>query len=218
MESTPKTPWSRKRKLQNVQAKMERLREAKLAKSDTLTSPSTADAPPEPTTSATPGESSETPSQPLQGEHEPNESLDESLRVPVTAQLSEDDSSESDEDSESFSNDDARQVYQEWLKEQPQHNVKMMAVMFMDALIDRFNTTTCGAVNEVGLILSHNEKTFHIWRQFLHQPGSLHRVKAGKTLLVSSFWTTKVCGTRQQSGFTQMPQPKHDRCEVLHMG
>ena len=131
MESTPKTPWSRKRKLQNVQAKMERLREAKLAN--------------------------------------------------VTAQLSEDDSSESDEDSESFSNDDARQVYQEWLKEQPQHNVKMMAVMFMDALIDRFHKTTCGAANEVGLILSHNEKTIHIWRQdFYINQGSFTESRQGK--------------------------------------
>ena len=115
MESTPKTPWSRKRKLKG---KMELLREAKLAKSDALTSPAIGDTQPEPTTSGTPGESSEAPSGSLQGtagEHEAEastESLDESLRVPVTVQLSEDDSSESDEDSESFSNDDARQVYQ----------------------------------------------------------------------------------------------------------
>ena len=32
----------------------------------------------------------------------------------------------------------------------------MMAVMFMDALIDRFNMTSRGAANEVGLVLSHN--------------------------------------------------------------
>ena len=127
MESTPKTPWSRKRKLQ---AKMERLRKAKLAKSDSSTSPSTADAPPEPTTPETPGESSETPlpgTSGTSGVHEPDvsaESLDEFLHVPVTAQLSEDDSSESDEDSVNFSNDDARQLYQEWLKEQPKHNIK----------------------------------------------------------------------------------------------
>ena len=177
MESTPKSPWSGKRKLQ---AKMERVREAKLAKSDTLTSPSTADAPPEPTTSTTPGESSETPPRPLQGEHMSEESLDESLRVPVTAQLSEDDFSESD-DSESFSNDDARQVYEEWLKEQPKHNVKMMAVMFMDALIDRFNMTTHGAANEVGLILSHNEKTIRMWRQdFYINQGRFTESRQGK--------------------------------------
>ena len=178
MESTPKVPWSQKRKLK---AKMDRLREAKLAKSDTLTSPSTAVAPPEPTTSATPGESSETPSRPLQSEHEPDESLDESLRVRVTTQLSEDDSSESDEGSESFSNDDARQMYQEWLKEQPKHNVKMMAVMFMDALIDRFNMTTHGAANEVGLILSHNEKTIRMWRQdFYINQGHFTESRQGK--------------------------------------
>ena len=178
MESTPKVPWSRKRKLK---AKMDRLREAKLAKSDTLTSPSTAVALPEPTTSATPGESSETPSRPLQSEHEPDESLHESLCVRVTAQLSEDESSESDEGTESFSNDGARQMYQEWLKEQPKHNVKMMAVMFMDALIDRFNMTTHGAANEVGLILSHNEKTIRMWCQdFYINQGHFTESRQGK--------------------------------------
>ena len=171
MESTPKTPWSRKRKLKG---KMELLREAKIAKPEAPTSPAIGATQPEPTTSGTPGESSETPSGSLQGtagDHEAEtstESLDESLRVPVTAQLSEDDSSESDEDSASFSNDDARQVYQGWLKEQPKHVVKMMAVMFMDALIDRFNMTSLGAANEVGLVLSHNEKTIRTWRQDLY--------------------------------------------------
>ena len=172
MESTPDILWSRKRK---QQAKMEQMREAKLATSDTSTSPTTAIAPPEPTTSGTAGESSETPSRSLQstaGVHEPEmlteETLDESLHVPVTAQLSEDDSSDSDEDSEKFSNDDARQMNEEWLKEQPKHNIKMMAVMFMDALIDRLNMTTRGAANEVGLVLSYNEKTICTWRQHFY--------------------------------------------------
>ena len=96
MERTPKTPWSRKRTLQ---AKMQQLHEAKLTRSDASTSPSTAAAPPEPRTSGAPGESSETPSQSLQGtamEYEPEvltESLHESLRLPITAQQSDDESS-----------------------------------------------------------------------------------------------------------------------------
>ena len=109
------------------------------------------------------------------------ESLDESLHVPVTAQLSEDDSSESDEDSVNFSNDDARQLYQEWLKEQPKHNIKMMAVMFMDSLIDRFNMTTRGAANEVGLVLRYNEKTIRTWRQdFYTNQGHFTESRQGK--------------------------------------
>ena len=143
MESSPKASWSRKSKLKG---KMEQMREAKLAKSYAPTSSAMVDAQPEPTTSGTPGESSEAPSVSLQGAAGENEaeasteSLDESLRVPVTPPLS-DESSESDEASESFSNDDAQQVYQGWLNEQPKHVVKMIAVMFMDALIDRFNIT-----------------------------------------------------------------------------
>ena len=137
---------------------MERLREAKLARSGASTSPLTAAAPPEPMISGTPGESSEIPSQSPQGtagEHEPevlteSETLDKSLRLPVTAQLSEDESSESDEESEGFSKDDARQVYQEWVKGQPKNNIQMMAVMFMDALMDRFNMTA----KEVGSFLA----------------------------------------------------------------
>ena len=74
--------------------------------------------------------------------------------------MSEDDSSESDDNSENF-NADARQMYEEWLKEQPKQNIKIMAVMFMaphgfflhmGTLIDRFNMTTRGAANEVGLV------------------------------------------------------------------
>ena len=166
---------------------MERLREAKLARSGASTSPSTAAAPPEPMTSGAPGESSEIPSQSPQGtagEHEPEvlmEALDESLCLPVTAQLSEDESSESDEESEGFSKDDARQVYQEWVKGQPKNNIQMMAVMFMDALMDRFNMTTRGAANEVGLVLSYSERTIRTWRQdFYTNQGHFTESKQGK--------------------------------------
>ena len=192
MESTPKIPWSRKRKLQ---AKMERLRKAKLAKSDSSTSP---DAPPEPTTPETPGESSETPlpgTSGTSGVHEPDVSAESLDDVPVTAQLSEDDSSESDEDSVNFSNDDARQLYQEWLKEQPKHNIKMMAVMFMDSLIDRFNMTTRGAANEVGLVLKF------VPGVRISTPTRVTSLNQGRENTPdSSFWMMKVCGTRQQSG------------------
>ena len=125
------------------------------------------------------------------------EALDESLRVPVTAQPSDDGSSDNSEDSEKFSSDDARQMYEKWFKEWPKHNIKMMAVMFMDALIDRFNMTTRGATNEVGLVLSYNEKTIRTWRQDFTES------RQGKHA-VSSFWTMKVCATKLQSGFTPM--------------
>ena len=211
MESSPKASWSRKRKMKG---KMEQMREAKLAKSYVPTSPAMGNAQPEPTTSGTPGESSEAPCGSLQGtagEHgaeASTESLDESLRVPVTAQLSEDDSSESDEDSESFSNDDAQQVYQRWLNEQPKHVVKMMAVMFMDALIDRFNRTSCGAANEVGLVLSHNEKMNRTWRQdFYTNHGHFTESRQGKHARLFIL-DDKGLRQRRQSGFAQMPRLK----------
>ena len=83
---------------------MEQMREAKLTKSDAPTSPAMGDAQPEPTTSITPGESSEAPFGSLQGtagEYQAEastESLDGSLHVSVTVQMSEDDSSESEEE------------------------------------------------------------------------------------------------------------------------
>lgn len=163
---------------------MERLREAKSAKSMASPSPSTAVTPPEPATSAMPCTTSETPSRVTAGDHGPGmsaESLDESLRLPIVAQLSDDDSSDSDGDSGSFSSDDAQHVYQGWLQEQPKQNVKMMAVMIMDALVDRFNITTHGAANEIGLILGHNEKTVRTWRRdFYSNHGQFTGSRQGK--------------------------------------
>ena len=81
MESTKKAPWSRKRKLK---AKMERMHEAKLAKSDTSTSPSTAITLPDPTTCGSQSESYETPYSFLQGTtgvHGPEMSLGDARRV-----------------------------------------------------------------------------------------------------------------------------------------
>ena len=108
-------------------------------------------------------------------------SLDESLQVPVNAQLSDHGSSESSDDDSGFTNDDAHHVYQEWLKEQPKHNVKVMAVMIMDTFIDRFNLTTLGAANEVGLLLGLNEKTVRTWRRdFYSNRGRFTESKQGR--------------------------------------
>ena len=41
----------------------------------------------------------------------------------------------------------------------------MMGVMFMDSLMVRFNVTSHGAANEVGLVLHYNENTVRIWRK-----------------------------------------------------
>ena len=60
------------------------------------------------------------------------QSRQKSLHVPVSAQLSDHDSSES---SSSFTNDDACEEYQAWLKEQSKHNIRVMSVMLMDNLI-----------------------------------------------------------------------------------
>ena len=76
MDSTPKTLWSQKRMLI---AKMELMRKAKLAKCDTPSS-STADiAPPEPTASEAPDESSETTSECTTIEHEERVSRNHSI-------------------------------------------------------------------------------------------------------------------------------------------
>ena len=64
---------------------------------------------------------------------------------------------------------DAHHMYEEWLQQEPRQSVQMMAVMFMNGLLKRFNTwvnmTTPGAAKEVGLLLGHNEKTVCTWRQ-----------------------------------------------------
>ena len=157
---------------------MERMREVKLAKSDASASST---APPEPTTSEAPDESSGTTSQSLEGtttEHEEAESAEESLNVPVTAQLPNDhDSSDSSDDG--FTGDDERQAC---LKQQPKHNLKMMAVvLFMNSLMDRFNMTTVDAAKEVGLLLDHNEKTICTWRQdFYNNHGQFTESRQGK--------------------------------------
>ena len=155
MESTPKVLWSRKRKLQ---AKMERIRQAKLTKLDTTAISTTDTTSLEPTTSQAPDEPSEATSLSLEGtaveqeQEELAEPLDESLSLPVSAQLLSDQdtgqSSDSDDDSSDFTIDDAQQKYHEWLKQQPKHSIKVIAVMFMDSLKSRFGMTTVGAAME----------------------------------------------------------------------
>ena len=181
MDSTPKTPWSQKRK---CQAKMELMRKAKLAKSAT-SELSTVDAAspeltaPDESLATTPLSLEDTTTE--QEDTESAEPLDESLNVPVTAQLPSDHDSNSSDDGSSFTSDDARQACQEWLKQQPKHNLKMMAVMFMDSLMDRFNVTTVGAAKEVGLLLDHNEKIIRSWRQdFYNNHGQFTESRQGK--------------------------------------
>lgn len=74
MESTPKTPWSRKRK---QQAKLQRMLDAKRAKVDTSPLPSTSTAPTEATSSGTAGQPSEILSQSLQDTAEAQEPMEE---------------------------------------------------------------------------------------------------------------------------------------------
>ena len=84
--------------------------DAKHAKVDTSPLPSTSTAPTEATSSGTAGQPSEILSQSLQDTAEAQEpmeeTLDDSLRVPVAAQLSDDDSSD-ESSSDEFSSDDA---------------------------------------------------------------------------------------------------------------
>lgn len=129
--------------------------------------------------SSTPIESTESSSD----QHELAGSLDESLRVPISTQSSADDDSSASESDESFSNSDAQQVYKQWLKGKSKEDIKMMGVMFMDSLIDRFNMTTCGAAIEVGLLLDCNEKTTRTWRKdFYANHGHFSESKQGKHL------------------------------------
>ena len=61
------------------------------------------------------------------------------------------------------------------------HNIKVMAVMFMDNLIDRFDMTTLGAAKEVGLLLGHNDKTICTWqRDFYNNGGHFTESLQGK--------------------------------------
>ena len=144
---------------------MKRIRKAKLAKSSASTTGSVSSYPGESTASeaadeslpSTSGPSEVTPTEDMYTES--SESLDESVRMPVTKRLSDHDSSESSDDSGGFSN------VEKWLQKQPRQSVQVMAVMFMDGLLKRFNMTTLGAAKEVGLLLGHNENTVRTWNR-----------------------------------------------------
>ena len=97
-------------------------------------------------------------SAPMEDMHtESSKSLDESFRVPVTTQLSDHDSNES---IGGFTNVDVHHIYKEWLQQQPKQSMQILAVMFMDRLLERFNMTTVGAAKEVGLLFGLNKKQF----------------------------------------------------------
>ena len=89
MESTPRTPWSRKRK---QQAKLQRMLDAKRAKVHTSPLPSTSTAPTEATEATSSGTAGQLHSQSLQDTTEAQElteeTLDNSFRIPVAAQPS----------------------------------------------------------------------------------------------------------------------------------
>lgn len=135
---------------------------AKRAKVHTSPLPFMSTAPTEATSSVTVGQLSETRSQSLkytaEAQDQKEETLDDSSRVPITKQPSEDSSDESSSDE--FSSEDAQQKYNKQLKEQPKDNIKMMAVMFTYTLISMFNVTACGAANEVGLVLNYMRRPF----------------------------------------------------------
>ena len=62
-------------------------------------------------------------------------------------------------------------------------SVQMMAVMFLDVLLESFNTKTLGAAKEVGLLLGHNEKTVRTWhRDFYDNQSHFTESKQGKHL------------------------------------
>ena len=111
-------------------------------------------------------------------------SLDESLRVSINAsQLSDDASSDScaSDDGSNFTITETKVVYDQWLNSQPKDDLKTMATMVMDMLMDRLNFTTVGAAAEVGLCLNLSEKTVRTWRRNFYQiKGCFTESKQGK--------------------------------------
>ena len=59
----------------------------------------------------------------------------------------------------------ARRIYSNWVEKQSKDSIKILAVMLMDTLMDRFGMTAVGAANEAGLVLGVNEKTVRKWRR-----------------------------------------------------
>ena len=106
-------------------------------------------------------------------------SLDESFRVSINAaqlsddaaQLSDDASSDScaSDDGSNFTITETKVVYDQWLNSQPKDDLKTMATMVMDMLMDRLNLTTVGAAAEVGLLLNLSEKSVRTWRRDFYQ-------------------------------------------------
>ena len=124
-------------------------------------------------------------------------SLDDSL----STQLTDYSSSGSSDDDACFTNDNARHVYDEWLKVQPKSSLKTMAIMIMDMFLDRFPFTVLGASNEVGLLLGLNEKTVRTWRKDFYSNQVFLLSPSGASILEILFSTTKSYATKQHCGF-----------------
>ena len=144
-------PWSRKRRLQ---AKMERMRQAKQSKSSCAVEPA----------SPVHSESEAGPSTQPSSQEETG-TLEESFSVQLDAHSESESLSSSDDDSESFTREHARRIYSNWVEKQSKDSIKILAVMLMDTLMDRFGMTAVGAANEAGLVLGVNEKTVRKWRR-----------------------------------------------------
>ena len=159
MEKTPKTPWNCKRPCSE---KMDRMCEAKCARSSGSTVSSPAATCSETMAPEDVSEPSNSNSSPLQGtseQHESLVSLDDSLRIPMMI----DDCSGS-ESNENFSNNDAQVVYKKWLKEKSKKD-KNDGCDVHGLLDGKFNMISHGAANEVGLVFHYNEKTVRTWRK-----------------------------------------------------
>ena len=91
--------------------------------------------------------------------------LDISFPLHINTQIESEDSCSSDSDDESsFTNDNAKDVYQDFLQHMCKQDVKLLSVM-MDNFIERFGLTTVAAAKEAGLIFGLNEKIVRTWRK-----------------------------------------------------
>ena len=152
-------PWSRKRRLQ---AKMERMRQAKQSKSSCAVEPA----------SPVHSESEAGPSTQPSSQEETG-TLEESFSVQLDAHAESESLSSSDDDSESFTREHARRIYSNLVEKQSKDSIKVLAVMLMDTLMDRFGMTAVGAANEAVLVLEVNEKTVRKWRRYFYTNDTL---------------------------------------------
>ena len=102
-------------------------------------------------------------------DQEEQQSLDESLVLPLNSSgiLECFSSSDEEEYNSSFSAEDAIEEYKDWLDQQPKDAIKVISVMAMDTFIRRFGLTQVNAAKEASLFIGHNynEKTIRYWRK-----------------------------------------------------